>query len=68
MPRTHYDTLVNRGRKAGLGTGELYRALASRAPEAGERPEQGDGNGYISGLAANGRRVYRPMNGPIGNG
>jgi hypothetical protein len=59
---TDYRTLINRGRKAGLTTAELYSALAGRPPEASDQP-QGlpDGNGYVSGYNQLGRRVYRPV-------
>lgn len=62
MSRVSYRTLIDRGRKAGLGTSELYRALASLRPEAGEHvPGQTDGNGFVPGFAQNGQRVYRPL-------
>ena len=59
-----YRTLINLGRKAGLNTSELYRALASRRPEAGDRgPGQADGNGFVSLYNSNGRCVYQPCSG-----
>jgi hypothetical protein len=62
MSRTDYRTLIDRGRKAGLGTSELYRALAASRPE-GADPSHGqtDGNGFVSDYGQNGRRVYHPM-------
>ena len=61
MSRATRQTLIDWGRKAGLGTAELYRALATRPPEAGDRAaEEGDGNGFISEVSQSGRRVYRP--------
>jgi hypothetical protein len=64
MSRSDTRTLINRGRKAGLRTAELYSALAARPPEAGEGGwQQTDGNGFVSGYTQNGRRVYRPLDG-----
>lgn len=61
MPHTDYRTLINRGRKAGLGTSDLYSALGSRPPEGSDStPGQTDGNGFVSGYGSNGRRVYQP--------
>jgi hypothetical protein len=59
MGHTDYHTLVNRGRKAGLGTAELYRALASRQPAEAEQG-RADGNGFVAGFNQAGQRVYRP--------
>ena len=56
-------TLINRGRKAGLHTTEMYSALATRPPEASDSGRQTDGNGFVSGYTPNGRRVYRPLEG-----
>jgi len=62
MSRTDYRTLIDRGRKAGLGTSEMYRALASRQPEVGDHSQgRADGNGFVSGYGANGQRVYQPF-------
>lgn len=61
MSRTDYRSLIDRGRKAGLGTAELYRAMAARRPEAGEHVAEADGNGFVSGYRENGQRVYRPF-------
>jgi hypothetical protein len=56
-----YRTLIDRGRKAGLGTSEIYRALASRQPEVGDHSQgQADGNGFVSGIGTNGQRIYQP--------
>jgi len=64
MSHTDYRTLINRGRKAGLRTSELYSALSARAPEASDTTNgQADCNGYAAGYA-NGRRVYQPVRGP----
>jgi hypothetical protein len=62
MSRSDYRTLIDRGRKAGLRTSELYRALAGRRPEGSDGlADQADSNGYILGYAVNGQRVYRPI-------
>jgi hypothetical protein len=62
MSRSDYRTLLNRGRKAGLSTREMYSALATRPPEAHEDGNrQSDGNGFVVDYK-NGRRVYRPLN------
>ena len=63
MSRSDYRTLLNHGRKAGLSTRELYNALASRPPEAGDNRGQADGNGLVIDYMQAGRRNYRPMNG-----
>ena len=62
MSRSDYRTLIDRGRKAGLGTSELYRAMATRPPEGAEQhPGQADGNGFVPGYDQGGHRVYRPL-------
>ncbi len=59
-----YHTLITLGRKAGLQTSELYRALSARRPEAGDLiTGQADGNGFISTYGRNGLRVYLPCTG-----
>jgi hypothetical protein len=64
MSRSDYRTLIDRGRKAGLRTSELYQAMATRPPEGAE-PNfgQSDGNGFVPGYDQGGHRVYRPLNG-----
>jgi hypothetical protein len=65
MPRTDYLRLIDRGRKAGLGTSELYAAMRSRRPEASDHPGQSDGNGFVCGYGATGERMtFRPVNRP----
>ena len=62
MSRSDYRTLIDRGRKAGLNTSELYQAMAARAPEATEQASgHADGNGFVSGYDQGGHRVYRPV-------
>ncbi len=61
MSHSHSLLLINRGRKAGLGTSELYAAMSTRPSEgADEAPGQVDGNGFISTYDHRGKRVYRP--------
>ena len=49
MSQHHTRALLELGRKAGLHTGELYRALTSRPPSPGEAPTgQADTNGYVA--------------------
>jgi hypothetical protein len=64
MSNTDYRTLIDRGRKAGLGTSELYRAIVSHRPE-GSDPVAGeaDCNGFVSSFDQNGHRIYRPLGG-----
>jgi hypothetical protein len=63
MSRSDYQTLLNRGRKAGLNTREMYVALATRPIEAHDHSNRlADGNGFVSHYTQAGRRVYRPMN------
>jgi hypothetical protein len=65
MSRSDYRTLIDRGRKAGLRTSELYQAMAARPPEATEQsPGQADSNGFVSGFDQGGRRIYRPFGSP----
>jgi hypothetical protein len=62
MRHTDYRTLVDRGRKAGLRTAELYSAIAARRPEAGDQAGGlSDGNGFVAGFDQQSQRVvYRP--------
>lgn len=49
MRHTDYNSLIDHGRKAGLGTRELYDALTARRPEANDRlAGTADGNGYVA--------------------
>jgi hypothetical protein len=64
MSRTDYRTLIDRGRKAGLSTSELYRALSTRPSEGGDYPAgQSDGNGFVARYSKEGQRTYGPLNG-----
>jgi len=63
-PGSNLRTLLNRARKAGLSTRELYSALSTRPAEA--TPTSGnqvDGNGYVASVDENGRAEYRPASG-----
>jgi hypothetical protein len=60
---TDARTLINRGRKAGLTTRELYSALGSRPGEGSEQGGQTDPNGFVSSFDQHGHRVYRPLGG-----
>jgi hypothetical protein len=61
MSHTDNRTLINRGRKAGLSTTELYRALASRQRDGVDPAQgQGDSNGYVPTYTQQGLCTYRP--------
>jgi hypothetical protein len=61
MRRSGYHALINRGRKAGLRTVELYNALAARRPEESDASDgRTDGNGFVATFDHQGQRVYRP--------
>ncbi len=62
MSHSSYRRLLDRGRKAGLNTRELYSALAGRQPLAGDGPSgQPDSNGFVAHVQANGQRCYEPQ-------
>jgi hypothetical protein len=61
MARTDYRTLIDRGRKAGLATSELYSALATRRPEVSDPLGQADGNGFVADISRSGRPLYHPQ-------
>lgn len=67
MPRTDYQRLIDRGRKAGLGTSELYQAMMARRPEVGDPLSRADSNGFVNGYGAHGERVIRPAEGRSGS-
>jgi hypothetical protein len=53
--------MLDRGRKAGLSTTELYQALSSRPHTVGDMtPGQTDCNGFVAHIDANGQRTYAP--------
>lgn len=60
--RRDYRTLIDQGRKAGLGTGELYRALAAQRSEGNDpAAQQADSNGFIPAYSQTGRRIFRQV-------
>jgi hypothetical protein len=60
MGRTNHRTLVDRGRKAGLRTSELYGALSSSRPEGADAaPGVADTNGFVCAFDLHGQRIYR---------
>lgn len=61
---THYQILINRGRKAGLTTRELYSAMAGRPVEGSDDLlGRADCNGYVPSISPQGQRIYRPLDG-----
>jgi hypothetical protein len=62
MSRSNYRLLIDRGRKAGLNTRELYSAMTSASGEGSEfAPGQADGNGFVAAVDERGHRIYRPI-------
>jgi hypothetical protein len=65
MSHSDYRTLINRGRKSGLKTSELYSALASQPPVAGDLVNGGtDGNGFAPVFDPNGHAIFKPQENP----
>jgi hypothetical protein len=60
---TDLRTLINRGRKAGLTTRELYSALGSRPLEGSDSGGQSDPNGFVPSIDQSGHRTFRPLGG-----
>lgn len=61
MRHADYRTLIDRGRKAGLQTAELYHAMSSLHSSAdGRHLGQTDGNGFVSVYDGQGQCVFRP--------
>lgn len=61
MTQTDLRTLLDRGRKAGLRTSDIYQALSARRAGLADPPSgQPDSNGFISTVDRDGHRVYRP--------
>lgn len=61
MSRVNYRHLLDQGRKAGLTTSELYSALSTHPPEAGEFARgQTDGNGFLATMDSHGQASYHP--------
>jgi hypothetical protein len=62
MSYPDYRNLIDRGRKAGLGTADLYRAISAHGPQAhGGNNGPADGNGFVPGYDQHGHRVYYPI-------
>jgi hypothetical protein len=63
MRYTDSRKLIDRGRKAGLRTAELYNALAGRRLGQGDHiPGENDGNGFVSEFNGLGQLVFHPVN------
>ncbi|MCS7016475.1 MAG: hypothetical protein RMJ19_00785 [Gemmatales bacterium] len=61
MPYHDRRAQIERGRKAGLQTQELYSALSNRAISSQELAQETvDANGYSAAVNADGRVYYRP--------
>lgn len=58
--RLDHRKLIDRGRKAGLTTSELYQAMAVRPVEAADSPGRTDGNGFVVSYDQNGHPIYLP--------
>lgn len=61
MSRIDYRTLIDRGRKAGLQTSELYQAIAAHRGDGSLLHGQTDGNGFMSSYNQHGQRIYQPV-------
>jgi len=61
MPISDRRAQIERGRKAGLQTGDLYRALENRPVSAQELVQTiVDENGYSVAIRSDGRIRYQP--------
>ena len=61
MSRLDYRSLLDRGRKSGLNTAELYRALTTLAPQASDvANSNADSNGFVPVLDRQGHASYAP--------
>jgi hypothetical protein len=59
MSHNNYHNMINMGRKAGLNTADLYRAMSTRPPDRQmSEPGQTDCNGYTGSISENGRAEY----------
>lgn len=62
MNHTDYRSLIDKGRKSGLKTSELYRALSSRPADTSDFVKfAGDGNGFAPALDEHGHSIYKPL-------
>lgn len=65
MSHSDYRSLLDKGRKAGLSTSELYQALSSAQPDQNcPANGQADINGFVSGTTKRGSFEYRPAGKP----
>jgi hypothetical protein len=63
MGSINYRLMLDRGRKAGLRTSELYGALASARPDGSQgNPGIADVNGFLTCYDGQGQRTYKPWN------
>jgi hypothetical protein len=62
MSHNNYHMLIAMGRKAGLNTTDLYRAMTTRPPDRQQMSGSGqtDCNGYTGGISQGGRAEYHP--------
>jgi hypothetical protein len=61
MRHTDHRTLIDRGRKAGLRTAELYNAMAAHPFDGRDHAlKQADGNGFVPAFDGHGQCIYRP--------
>lgn len=61
MYNSSYQSLLSRGRKAGLTARELNSALSMRPVQGHEQqPGHTDCNGFLTGIDARGHRTARP--------
>jgi hypothetical protein len=64
MSHTDYRTLIDRGRKSGLHTSELYTALTGRPPMTSDFVNgPADSNGFVPSLDQQGHPIYKPQDG-----
>ena len=61
MSRRDYRALIDRGRKAGLGTSDLYRAMAAQPASGESATGQADSNGFVPAYDQQGQRIFRPI-------
>jgi hypothetical protein len=60
MSHLDYRTLINQGRKAGLNTADLYRAMSAHPVDSGNHNNgRSDSNGYVADLGQDGKIHYR---------
>jgi hypothetical protein len=61
MKRLDHRTMLNWGRRAGLNTRDLYRAMTGgRFSLENSATGGADGNGFVTDVGHTGKRTYRP--------